>query len=134
MSQTQACSKCSSETQTTYRKPLALETDTSKQDDTYLQTSTNNVTTRSHPSDDKQNAHDPSSNSKDFNMALTLFPEFLLQDTYKDWRPGSLCDNEKRQMNTKEGFFPNSGANHKFTEHLKNSKDIVEWVRKEYGM
>lgn len=118
------------------RSPLVLETDRSKQDDPYLRNSTNSpVSTFPQTSDNKQNVHTPSSNSKDFDMALKLFPEFLLQDTYKDWkRSESLHDKGKGQTNTEESLFPNSGANHKITEHLENSKDIVEWIRIEYGM
>ena len=115
------------------RSPLVLEKSARKQDDTYLQNSANGTITCSQTPDDKQYVHDPPSKNRDFDMALTLFPEFLLQDTSKDWKHSS-SDKEKGTMNSEKWLLNSSGTKHKITEHFKNSKDVVDWVRNEYGM
>ena len=106
----------------------------SAKDDTYKPASSNIITTSLQSSDDKQNSHTLPSKSRDFDMALKLFPEFQLQDTdKKNWkRP--LCATEKGQTNAVNDSLSNSGANSKIAEHLKNSKGIVDWVKNEYGM
>ena len=77
------------------RSPLVLEKNVRKQDDTYLQNSANGNITCSQISNDKQYVLDlPLNSGKDFDMPLTLFPEFLLEDTYKDWKHPS-CEIER---------------------------------------
>ena len=119
----------------TQERARALETvDNVAQDDTYLPASSNIITTSLQSSDDKQNSHNLPSKTKDFNMALKLFPEFHLQDTHKkEWnRP--LCVTTKGTVHDVIGSPSNSEADSKIAEHLKNSKDIVDWVKNEYGM
>lgn len=113
----------------------ALETvATVAQDETYPPASSNILTTSLQSLDDKQNSHKLPSKDKDFYMALKLFPEFHLQDTHKkDWnRP--LCVETKGTINAITGSVSNSDVDSKIAEHLKNSKDIVDWVKNEYGM
>lgn len=104
------------------------------QDDTYLPASSGIITTSLQSLDDKQNSHNLPSKDKDFYMALKLFPEFHLQNTHKkDWnRP--LCVATKGTINAVTGSLSNSTADSKIAGHLKNSKDIVDWVKNEYGM
>lgn len=101
-------------------------------DDTFLPASSNIITTSLQSSKDKQNSHNLPSKTKDFNMALKLFPEFHLQDTHKkEWnRP--LYVTTKGTIHAVIGSPSNSEA--EIAEHLKNSKEIVDWVKNEYGM
>ena len=114
----------------------ALETvATVAQDETYPPASPSIITTSLQSLDDKQNSHNlPRLKHKDFYMALKLFPEFHLQDTHKkDWnRP--LCVTPKGTTNAVTGSLSNSDVDSKLADHLKNSKDIVDWVKNEYGM
>ena len=104
------------------------------QDETYPPASSNIITTSLQSLDDKQNSYNLPTKHKDFYMALKLFPEFHLQDTpKKDWnRP--LCVTLKGTTNAVTGSLPNSDVDSKLADHLKNSKDIVDWVKNEYGM
>lgn len=106
----------------------------SAQNDTYLPASSNSITACVQSLEDKQNSHNLPSKSKDFYMALKLFPEFHLQDTHKENWKRPLCATEKGPINAVNGSLSNSRANSKIAEHLKNSKDIVDWVKNEYGM
>lgn len=132
MSQTQACAKCINEGGNIQERSHALDAvANSEQDnhDIYLRSSTSGIITCLHTSDDKQSPHDQPSSNKDFDVALKLFPEFLSKDTQEEWKRSSCA---KARGKVKCLF--NTGENHKITEHLKRSKDIVEWIRKEYGM
>ena len=114
----------------------ALETvATVAQDETYPPASPSFITTSLQSLDDKQNSHNlPRLKHKDFYMALKLFPEFHLQDTHKkDWnRP--LCVTLKGTTKAVTGSISNSDVDSELADHLKNSKDIVDWVKNEYGM
>ena len=104
------------------------------QDETHPPASSNIITTSLQSSDDKQNSHNLPSKDKDFYMALKLFPEFHLQDTHnKGWNRPS-CVTTKRTNNATTGSPSNSDVDSKIAEHLKNSKDIVDWVKNEYGI
>ena len=113
----------------------ALETVANVAQDAYPPTSSNIITTSLQSLDDKQNSYNlPRSKHTDFYMALKLFPEFHLQDTHKkDWnRP--FCVTPKGTTNAVTGSLSNSDVDSKLADHLKNSKDIVDWVKNEYGM
>ena len=104
------------------------------QEDTYLPASSSIKTTSLQSLGDKKNSHSLPSKDKDFYMALKLFPEFHLQDTHKkDWnRP--LYVTTKGTINAVTGSLSNNEVDSKIAQHLKNSKDIVDWVKKEFGM
>jgi len=107
---------------------------TEAQEGTYLSASSSTITTSLQSLGDKQNSHSLPSKDKDFYMALKLFPEFHLQDTQKeDWnRP--LCVTTKGTIHAVTGSPSNSEVDGKIAEHLRRSKDIVDWFKNEYGM
>ena len=121
----------------TQKRARALETVTANvaQDGTYLPASSNIITSSLQSSDDKQNTRNLPSKTKDFNMALKLFPEFHLQDTHKkEWNRPLCVTTVKGTVHAITGSSSNSEEDSKIAEHLKNSKDIVGWVKNEYGM
>lgn len=126
MSHTQARANCRSEASNVQGTAQALEKETtSEHKDTFLQRSTD-ISACLHISDEKKSTlHQPSSR-KDFDMALKLFPEFLSGHGHKD------CVQAKK-INSGKVLSNNEGSNN-ITQHLDNSKDIVEWIKDEYGM
>ena len=77
------------------------------------------------------------SNSEDFltgstasDMALKLFPEFLLLDVQRGDR--SLFKRTRKKMKFNDlSKFDKSGRNQNYP---KSCEDIVRWIRTEYGM
>ena len=118
----------------TQERTRALEPVANAAHDTFLPASSNIITTGLQSSNDKQNFHNLPSKTKDFNMALKLFPEFHLQDTHKKEWNQPLYVTTKGTIHAVIGSPSNSEADSNIAEHLKNSKEIVDWFKNEYGM
>ena len=76
------------------------------------------------------NQEDFSTGSTDSDMALKLFPEFLLLDVHSGDR--SLFKRSREKMKFKDlSKFDISGRNQNYA---KSCEDIIRWIRTEYGM
>ena len=132
MNQTQAGSKCTNETGSSQEIPHDFNMIVNLgQDNTHPQDTTANIT-RCLPttSQDEQTSQDFTSGEENFNMALKLFPEFRLQDIHEGNRSQ---DNKTAEMMMVKTVSLNHEGND-INLNCKTSKDIVQWIRNEYGI
>ena len=76
------------------------------------------------------NSEDFSTGITDSDMALKLFPEFLLLDVHRRKRSLFKGTREKMKFNDLSKF-DKSGRKQNYP---KSCEDIVRWIRTEYGM